>query len=73
MRRLFISAISFALLVFLISACRIGNDSTPVDITEGFIPDLNNTKLQERLGEDDGYSFAILYSSDIHGSLEPCG
>jgi hypothetical protein len=35
--------------------------------------DLNDPKLKERLGEDDGYAFAILYGADIHGSLETCG
>ena len=35
--------------------------------------DLNDPKLQERLGQDDGYAFAILYGADIHGSLETCG
>ena len=35
--------------------------------------DLNDPKLQERLGEDDGYAFAIMYGADIHGSLETCG
>ena len=35
--------------------------------------DLNDPKIKERLGEDDGYSFAIMYGSDTHGSLETCG
>jgi hypothetical protein len=35
--------------------------------------DLNDPKLKERLGEDDGYALAIMYGSDIHGSLETCG
>jgi hypothetical protein len=35
--------------------------------------DLNNPKLKERLGDDNGYAFAILYGADIHGSLETCG
>jgi hypothetical protein len=35
--------------------------------------DLNDPKLKDRLGEDDGYAFAILYGADIHGSLETCG
>jgi len=29
--------------------------------------------LEERLGEDDGYAFAIMYGADVHGSLETCG
>ena len=35
--------------------------------------DLSDPKLRERLGEDDGYAFAVLYGADIHGSLETCG
>ena len=35
--------------------------------------DLNDPKIKERLGEDDGYAFAIMYGSDVHGSLETCG
>jgi hypothetical protein len=35
--------------------------------------DLNDPKIKERLGEDDGYAFAIMYAADIHGSLETCG
>ena len=34
---------------------------------------LDEPNLQERLGKDDGYAFAIFYGSDIHGSLETCG
>ena len=35
--------------------------------------DLSDPKIKERLGEDDGYAFAIMYGADIHGSLETCG
>jgi hypothetical protein len=38
-----------------------------------FAGDLSDPRLQERLGKDDGYAFAILYGADIHGSLETCG
>jgi hypothetical protein len=31
------------------------------------------TPLAERFGPDDGMSFAIHFSGDTHGSLEPCG
>lgn len=30
-------------------------------------------KFKERLSNDDGYAFAVLYGGDIHGSLETCG
>lgn len=35
--------------------------------------DLNDPKIKERLGDDDGYALAIMYGADIHGSLETCG
>ena len=35
--------------------------------------DLDDPKIKERLGEDDGYALAIMYGADIHGSLETCG
>lgn len=34
---------------------------------------INEPKILEKLGEDNGYSFAIHYGADIHGSLETCG
>ena len=50
---------------------RTGLDSDDRDDSIAF--DLNDPKIKERLGEDDGYSFAIMYGSDTHGSLETCG
>ena len=50
---------------------RSGLDSDDRDDSIAF--DLNEPKIKERLGEDDGYSFAIMYGSDTHGSLETCG
>jgi len=35
--------------------------------------DLESPPLQEKLGKDDGYAFAIFYGGDTHGSLETCG
>jgi len=35
--------------------------------------DVNDPRIKERLGEDDGYAFAVMYGADIHGSLETCG
>jgi hypothetical protein len=43
------------------------------DKDETLAVDLNDSKIKERLGEDDGYAFAIMYGADIHGSLETCG
>jgi hypothetical protein len=48
-----------------------GLDSDDRDDSLSF--DLNDPKIKERLGEDDGYSFAIIYGADTHGSLETCG
>jgi hypothetical protein len=48
-----------------------GPDSDGKDDSPGF--DLNDPKIKERLGEDDGYALAIMYGADIHGSLETCG
>lgn len=45
----------------------------PDDANDSFNIDLNDPVLKERLAEDDGYSFAIFYGGDIHGSLETCG
>ena len=43
------------------------------DKDETLAVDLNDSKIKERLGVDDGYAFAIMYGADIHGSLETCG
>lgn len=48
-----------------------GMDNADRDDTISF--DLNDPKIKERLGEDDGYAFAIMYGADVHGSLETCG
>ena len=48
-----------------------GMDSDEGNDTVSF--DLNDPKIRERLGDDDGYAFAIMYGGDIHGSLETCG
>ena len=50
---------------------RSGHGSDELDDSVGF--DLNDPKIKERLGEDDGYAFAIMYGADVHGSLETCG
>jgi hypothetical protein len=34
---------------------------------------INDPKIKDLLGTDDGYAFAIFYGSDIDGSLETCG
>lgn len=48
-----------------------GSDSGDRDDSLSF--DINDAKLKERLAEDDGYAFAIMYGADVHGSLETCG
>jgi len=53
--------------------CSRSQTDVATGIKDSFEPDLNDPKLKERLGDDDGFSLAILYGSDIHGSLETCG
>lgn len=48
-----------------------GSDSDDRD--DSLSVDLNDPKIKERLGEDDGYALTIMYGADIHGSLETCG
>lgn len=45
----------------------------PDNDDESFSVDLNDPNIKERLAQDDGYAFAVLYGADIHGSLETCG
>jgi hypothetical protein len=53
--------------------CSRSQTDVAAGIKDNFEPDLNDPKLKERLGDDDGYSLAVFYGSDIHGSLETCG
>jgi hypothetical protein len=34
---------------------------------------IDTTSFKDRLGDDDGYSMALFFGGDIHGSLETCG
>ena len=53
------------------SGCsRSGEDE---DSNEALTFDIERPPLQEKLGKDDGYAFAIFYGGDTHGSLETCG
>jgi hypothetical protein len=58
-------------LVLVNNGCSHSGESDDRDESMSF--DLNDPKIKERLGEDDGYSFAIMYGGDTHGSLETCG
>lgn len=50
------------------------SQSDPADSDDNNVSfDLNEPKIKERLGNDDGYAFAIMYGADVHGSLETCG
>jgi len=68
-----------AIALFLVSIALIfhGCASSPAagatGVKDTFEPNLNDPKLKEKLGDDDGYSLAVFYGSDIHGSLETCG
>ena len=59
---------SFTIINF---GCSQSELNDPDDDSVGF--DLNDPKIKDRLGEDDGYAFAIFYGADVHGSLETCG
>jgi hypothetical protein len=59
-----------ALVAVLNHGCSAGDDE---ESDEALTFDLFNPVIQERLGTDDGYAFAIFYGGDIHGSLETCG
>lgn len=71
--------ISLLLIVALGAALAIANGCSRSDTLEAgdqddsIAFDVNDPKIKERLGEDDGYAFAIMYGADIHGSLETCG
>lgn len=64
----FVSALAFAS-----HGCSRNGAIDSDDANDSFNIDLNNPALKERLAEDDGYSLAVFYGADIHGSLETCG
>jgi hypothetical protein len=68
---LFIIAAFITALTVLNHGCSPSNEADINDESINF--DLNDPKIKDRLGEDDGYAFAIMYGADIHGSLETCG
>jgi len=57
----------------VLNGCSRSSDSDSDEAEGSPAFDLNDPKIKERLGEDDGYAFAIMYGADIHGSLETCG
>ena len=74
MRRRFSIAILLAFLpamLFLQGGCSRSEEGEEAD--EALTFDISNPVIQERLGTDDGYAFALFYAGDIHGSLETCG
>ncbi|MEK6301060.1 MAG: hypothetical protein AABO41_10090 [Acidobacteriota bacterium] len=68
---LLIIAVFVAGLATINHGCSRSPDSDADDSRGDF--DLSDPKLKERLGEDDGYAFAVMYGADVHGSLETCG
>ena len=66
-------AIGFIALMVIQSWGCAGSEAADSIEADDFHPDLNDPRLKERLGEDDGYAFAVMYGADIHGSLETCG
>ena len=53
--------------------CSGNSDSEVEDQNVSVNFNINEPKMLEKLGNDDGYAFAIHYGADIHGSLETCG
>lgn len=49
------------------------NDYDLDDVEDSPNFNLNDPKIQQKLGDDDGFAFAIMYGADTHGSLETCG
>lgn len=68
---LLIIAVFVAGLATINNGCSRSQDSDADEGSANF--DLSDPKLKERLGEDDGYAFAVMYGADVHGSLETCG
>ena len=69
---LLVVAVFVAALATMIHGCSRSSDSEG-DNADILNFDLSDPKLKERLGEDDGYAFAVMYGADVHGSLETCG
>jgi len=70
---LMVIAVFVAALAVINHGCSRSNDPDSEGGHDSLSFDLNDPKIKERLGEDDGYAFAIMYGADIHGSLETCG
>ncbi|HWO00211.1 MAG TPA: hypothetical protein VNS63_13190 [Blastocatellia bacterium] len=69
---LLVIAVFVAALATINNGCSRSSDpDADMDGSSSF--DLSDPKLKERLAEDDGYAFAIMYGADVHGSLETCG
>ncbi len=62
-----------AVLAVINNACSRSSGPDTDDKDDSLSVDLNDPKIKERLGDDDGYALAIMYGADIHGSLETCG
>ena len=69
-----LATLAFVTLLLLQTyGCSGSRAADAIDADDPFHPDLNEPRLKEHLGEDDGYAFAVMYGADIHGSLETCG
>ena len=70
---LLVIAVFVTALAMINHGCSHSSDPEAEMKNESLSFDLNDPKLKERLGEDDGYAFTIIYGADVHGSLETCG
>ena len=74
-RKISLVATGIFLTAVALSAIGCSHSGARVDggVKDDFKPNLEDPKLKDKLGPDDGYSLAVMYGSDIHGSLETCG
>lgn len=65
--------VAFAAALAITGGCSRSDGVDAGDQDDSVSFDVNDPRIKERLGEDDGYAFAVMYGADIHGSLETCG
>lgn len=68
-----VTAVFLVTLALACQGCGHTGASRATGIKDDFKPNLEDPKLKEKLGNDDGYSLAVIYGGDTHGSLETCG
>jgi hypothetical protein len=64
---------TFSILLIFLGGCSSSGEEPTDDGDVNVSFNINEPKIKELLGADDGYSFSIFYGADIDGSLETCG